>query len=135
MDWRIPYTIGKLLEFRCLKWARMAHLDIWNTSYGTYSWKALDEGYNFALDLISIGSLHAKLWASKVIGVPIVGISGLSLGSPGTKWHLGAGLVDKHKVYYKGKGDGFPQVRTVVSLVSSNLPVACPSTKSAPTMH
>jgi hypothetical protein len=27
-------SIGKLLKFRCLKWARIAHLDIWNTSYG-----------------------------------------------------------------------------------------------------
>jgi hypothetical protein len=29
--------------------------------HATYSWKALDEGYNFALDLISIGGLHTKL--------------------------------------------------------------------------
>jgi hypothetical protein len=28
------YIIEKLLEPRCLKWARIAHLDIWNTSYG-----------------------------------------------------------------------------------------------------
>jgi hypothetical protein len=27
------YIIRKLLELRCLKWARIAHLDIWNTSY------------------------------------------------------------------------------------------------------
>jgi hypothetical protein len=30
----VLYIIGKLLERRCLKWARIAHLDIWNTSYG-----------------------------------------------------------------------------------------------------
>ncbi len=35
----------------------------------TYYWKALDEGYNFPLDLISIENLHTKLWASKVVGV------------------------------------------------------------------
>jgi len=29
----VLYIIGKLLERRCLKWARIAHLDIWNTSY------------------------------------------------------------------------------------------------------
>jgi hypothetical protein len=29
-----------------------------------------------------------------------------------------------HKVYYKGEGGGFPQVRAVVSLVSLCLPVA-----------
>jgi hypothetical protein len=28
------YIIGKLLERRCLKWAFIVHLDIWNTSYG-----------------------------------------------------------------------------------------------------
>jgi hypothetical protein len=28
------YIIGKLLERRCLKSACIAHLDIWNTSYG-----------------------------------------------------------------------------------------------------
>jgi len=30
----VLYIIGKLLERRCLKWARIARLDIWNTSYG-----------------------------------------------------------------------------------------------------
>jgi len=34
MDWGFFYTIENLLKFRCLKWARMTHLDIWNTSYG-----------------------------------------------------------------------------------------------------
>jgi hypothetical protein len=28
------YIIEKLLKRRCIKWARIAHLDIWNTSYG-----------------------------------------------------------------------------------------------------
>jgi len=30
----VLYIIGKILKRRCLKWARIAHLDIWNTSYG-----------------------------------------------------------------------------------------------------
>jgi len=34
MAYGVLYIIEKLLERRCLKWARMAHLDIWNTSYG-----------------------------------------------------------------------------------------------------
>jgi hypothetical protein len=34
MDWDVIYIIGKLLKLRYLKWARIAHLDIWNTSYG-----------------------------------------------------------------------------------------------------
>jgi hypothetical protein len=90
--WRVPYIIGKLLKFRCLKWARMTHLDIYNTSYGkkkgresnwqfdsrpqnvrnqpdfhvckwcvAHHWKALDESYNFALDLVPIGGLSTEL--------------------------------------------------------------------------
>ncbi len=30
-----------------------------------------------------------------------------------------------------GEGDGFPQIQPVVSLVSLELPMACPSTKGA----
>jgi len=43
----------------------------------TYRWKDLNKGYNFALKLISIRGMHAKLWTPKVAGVPAVGISGL----------------------------------------------------------
>jgi hypothetical protein len=46
-----------------------------------------------------------------------------------------AGPMARHIVYYKGKGGGFPQVQAVVSLVSPNLPMFHPSTKSALTMH
>ncbi len=108
----IIYIIGKILEHRCLKWACIAHLDIWNTSYGqkkgresncqfdswpqkvknrpdllvsrggaTYRCKTLDESYNFASDHISIGGFIAKLWGSKVTGIPTWAISGL----PGQK--------------------------------------------------
>jgi hypothetical protein len=94
-----------------------------------YRWKTLDEGYNFSLDLISIRGLHTKLWVPKVMGVLIVRISGLPLGSPETKGHLGAGHMAMHRVYYKGEDGGFPQVRTMVSLVNPNLPMARPSTK------
>jgi hypothetical protein len=120
--WGVLYIIKKLLKRRCLKWACIAHLNIWNTSYGqkkgresnwqfdsqplkvrirpdfrafrqcsTYRWKSLDEGYNFASNLIAIGGLHKKLCAHKVVEVPIVGISGLPLGSPGTNKPFGCG--------------------------------------------
>jgi hypothetical protein len=95
----------------------------------TYYWKALNKGYNFALNFISIRGLHAKLWASEVVGVPIVGILGFTFGSPKTKWHLGVGLVGRHKIYYKGEGGGFPQVRVMVSLVSQCLLVPHPCIK------
>jgi hypothetical protein len=32
--WKVFYNIGKILKFKCLKWACMTHLDICNTSYG-----------------------------------------------------------------------------------------------------
>jgi hypothetical protein len=43
--------------------------------------KTLDEGYNFASDLILIKGLHTKLWRPKIAGVPTLVISGL----PGQK--------------------------------------------------
>jgi hypothetical protein len=64
----------------------------------TYLQKALDKGYNFALNLISIIGLHTKLWGPKVAGVPTLAISKLPFGSPGTKCHLDVGLVERHKV-------------------------------------
>jgi hypothetical protein len=50
----------------------------------------------------------------------------------GTKSHLDVAPVEWHRVYYMGEGDGFPRVRAVVSQVSLELLVACPSTKGAP---
>ncbi len=118
------YIIKKLLKHRCLKWARITHLDIWNRSYGqkkgrksnwqfdswplkvknhpnflvsnwraTYCWKALNEGYNFVFDFVSIGGLNTKLWGPKVTLVPTLVILGLPFGSPGTKCYLDVGLM------------------------------------------
>jgi hypothetical protein len=55
----------------------------------TYSWKALDEGYNFASDRIAIGGLQKKLCALKVPGVLAGGISGLPRGSLGREKPFG----------------------------------------------
>jgi hypothetical protein len=71
--------------------------------------KDLDEGYNFALNFISIGGLHRKLWAFKVMRVLSLGISGLPLRSPGTKCHLDVALMERHKIYYDGESGGFPK--------------------------
>jgi len=101
----------------------------------TYNWKDLNGGYNFALDLIAIGSLQTKLWALKLSGVLTLGNSGLPLWSPMTKCHLDVGLVTRHRVYYKGEDDGFSQVWAMVSLVNPRLPMALFSTKSALVMH
>ncbi len=137
----------------------MTHLDIRNTSYGEK--KGQESNWQFdarSLKVNSGGVQHivGKLLtrattllqtssqskvctqsygAPKVTGIPILGISRLPFGSPETKCHLDVGLLERHKIYYKGEGGGFPQIWAVVNLVSPSLPVACPSTKSAPTMH
>jgi hypothetical protein len=82
------------------------------------SWRRLQ----LSLDLIWIRGLHVKLWAPKVAGIPTLVISRFPLGSPETKCHLDVGLMERHIVYYKGEGGGFPQVRAVVNLVSSSCP-------------
>jgi len=141
MSYGVLYIIGNILKLRCLKRARIAHLHIWNTSYGqkkvresncqfdsrpekvgnrpdllvcrqraTYCWKALDKNYNFASYCTSIWGLLAKLCGSKVVGVPASAISR-------KKSHLDVGPVERCRLYYKGEGDGFPQVRAVVNLV------------------
>jgi hypothetical protein len=76
-----------------------------------------------------------KLWAPKVAKILTEGISKLPLGGSGTKCHLDVAPVESCKKYYKGEGDGFPQVQAAVNLVSLKLPMAHPSSKSAQTMH
>ncbi len=56
-------------------------------------------------------------------------ISGLFLGSPGTKSHLNVGAAGRHREYYMGEGGGFPRVQAVMSLVSLELPMVCLNTK------
>jgi len=48
---------------------------------------------------------------------------------------FGYGPYGQPQSILKGEGGGFPQVWAVVSFVSLSLPMACPSTKSAQTMH
>ncbi len=64
-----------------------------------------------------------------------MGISRFPFGSPRTKCHLGAGPVARHIVYYKGEGDGFPQIRAMVNLVNLNLPMARLNTKHVAVVH
>jgi len=92
-----PLKVGNRPDFLACRW------------HTTYHWKAFDKRYNFALYLISIGGLHAKLWRPKVVRVPTLVISKLPLGSPGTKSHLDVGPMERRRVYYKGEGGGFPQ--------------------------
>ncbi len=98
----------------------------------THRWKALDEGYNFSSNLITMKGLHKKLYTLKVVRVLAIGISRLPLGSPRTKSHLDVVPVESYKVYYMREGSGFPWVWAVVSLVNPESPMTCPSTKGAP---
>jgi len=109
LDWRVIYIIGKLLKLKCLKWTSMTHLNTLNISYGqkkgwesncqplkvenrpnflacrwhvTYCWKNFHKGYNISWDLVSIGGLHAKLWAPKVAIVPMREFQDSHLGIP-----------------------------------------------------
>jgi hypothetical protein len=66
----------------------------------TYCWKFLDKGYNFSLNLISIGGPQTKLWAPKVARIPTSGISGLPLGVSGQNaiWALVPWLGTKYTI-------------------------------------
>jgi hypothetical protein len=94
----------------------------------THRWKALEDSYKFASDLITIRGLSWELWVPKVPGVQTGIVSGLLLGSPGNKSHLDAGAAEQHREYYMGEGGGFPRVWAVVSQMSPRSPVACPNT-------
>jgi len=60
--------VGNIPDFFTYRWC------------ATYHWKALIESYNFALNFISIGGLHTKLWDSKITNVLISGIRDSNLG-------------------------------------------------------
>jgi hypothetical protein len=102
-----PLKVWNWPDFHACKWR------------ATYRWKALNEGYNFALDLISIKGLHAKLWRPQNCESPNLGNFGTPTWESQDKKPFGCG---SHRVYYKGEGGGFPQVQAVVSFVSLSCP-------------
>ncbi len=57
-------------------------------------WKALNESYKFASDLIPIQGLSKELWTHKVPGVQTGTVLGLLLGSLGTKSHSDVGAME-----------------------------------------
>jgi len=144
----VLYIIGKLLECRCLKWARVTHLDIWNTSYdqkkgqesncqfdswpqkvgnrlnllgcrgrATYRWKAFMRATTFLQTASRFEVCSQSYGAPKSRESHLGRFRDFHLGVPGEKNHLDVAFVANHRVYYKGEGGGFPQVRAVVSLV------------------
>ncbi len=63
-----------------------------------------------------------------------MGILGFPLRSPETKSHLDVAPVERHRVYKERRWWFPPSLGHGESCVSE-LPMAHPSTKSAPTMH
>jgi len=72
---------------------------------------------------------------SKVMGVPIGAISGLSLGSPGREEPFGCRLRGQSQNILEGGRWWLPPNPNRGESSVSVLPVVCPSTKGAPTMH
>jgi len=71
-------------DFRPLKVRNRSDPGVCRRS-ATHHWKALEESYNFVLDLVPIEGLSKKLWRRRVLGVQAETVSGLHFGSPGTK--------------------------------------------------
>jgi hypothetical protein len=137
----VNYIIEKLLERKCLKWAHIAHLDIWNICYGQK--KGRESNCQFDSrpqkvgnrpDLLGCRGRATYLWKaldeSYNFAIDCTSIGGLFaklLGSkvagvPRKKSHLDVRSMASHRVYYKREGGGFPQVWAVVSLVCSCCP-------------
>jgi hypothetical protein len=130
------YIIGKLLEHRCLKWAYIAHLDIWHKlwpkegpwvklsiwlptkkSQESTWFTCLQMACDIPLESSWQGlQLCFRLHLDSRSTRKVMGLQNYE--SPNkTKNHLDVGLVERCRVYYNGEGGGFPQVRAMVSLV------------------
>jgi len=68
----------------------------------TWRWRALEESYKIASDLIPIGGLRKKLWMPKVPRVQPEIVSGLLLGSLGKKCHSDVASAESCREYYMG---------------------------------
>jgi len=72
-------------------------------------------------------SLRSEVY-SQSYGAPklreslLAGFRDSHAGVPREKSHLDVGPMERSRVYYKGEGGGFPQVRAVVNLVCSCCP-------------
>jgi len=83
------HTVGKLLTRATTLLQIAPRSEVWSQSYGVpKSWES---------QLARFRDSHS--------------------GVPGEKSHLDVRLVERCRVYYKGEGHGFPQVRAMVSLV------------------
>jgi len=77
-----PLKVGNWPDLGVCRWS------------ATHCWKALNESYKLALDLIPIWGLRKELWTHKVQGIQTKAVSGLLLGSLGTKSHSNVGATE-----------------------------------------
>jgi hypothetical protein len=94
-------------DFRPLKVGNRPDPSVFKWS-ATHCWKALEESYKFASNLISIGGLSKELWTPKVLGVETKTVLGLILGSPGTKKPFGCGCHREAQRIIYGRRLWFP---------------------------
>ncbi len=70
----------------------------------THHWKALNESYKFASNLVPIGGWNEKLWTPKVPRVQTGTVSGLHFGSPGKKVPFGCKCGgETQRILYGGR--------------------------------
>jgi hypothetical protein len=79
--------------------------------------KLLTRATTFLQTALRSGVCSQSYRAPKPRESQLAGFRDSHAGVPGEKSHLDVGPVERSRVYYKGEGDGFPQVRAVVSLV------------------
>jgi hypothetical protein len=129
---KVFYIIGKLLKLRWLKWACIAHLDIWNTSYDQK--KGRESNWQFDSRPLKVGNQPDFLiwrWRATYcwkaldkdynFTLDLITIRGLhaKLWAPKVAGVRTMGIsrlpspdvapVERCKVYYKGEGGGFPK--------------------------
>jgi hypothetical protein len=64
--WGVLHVIGKLLKYRCQKWPRMSHLDIYNISYGKK--KGRETNWQFDSRPLKVGNQPdpgVRRWSAK----------------------------------------------------------------------
>jgi hypothetical protein len=105
----VLYIIRKILKRRCLKWAHITHLDIWNVSYGQK--KGQESNYQFDSrpqkvgnrpDLLSCKGRATYRWKDLDKGYNFalnrtsIGGSSQSYGAPKSRESQLAGFRDSH---------------------------------------
>jgi hypothetical protein len=144
--WGVLYIIGKLLKFKCLKWALIAHLDIWNISYGQK--KGRESNWQFDSRPLKVGNRPNFLvcrqrvtyrWKAldkeynfasdliairglhkKLCALKVAGVLAIVISEQKAIWMWPPRRGAKYTI--RGEGDGFPQVQAVVSLVCLGCP-------------